>query len=67
MKPTFIEPILCTQRQAAKILALSERTLYTLRKMGKLPFVSVGAGHSAIRYALADLEAFIAANRNSAK
>jgi predicted DNA-binding transcriptional regulator AlpA len=52
-----MQPLL-TQRQAAEMLALSERTLERFRTSGMGPkFVRLG--HS-VRYRLVDVEAFIA-------
>jgi len=42
--------------EAAKLLAVSERTLWTLTKSGRLPAVLVG---QTKRYRLADLEKFV--------
>ncbi len=43
-------------REAAKFLAISERSLFNLYKSGQLPFVRVGR---AVRFDLNDLEQFI--------
>jgi hypothetical protein len=48
--------VLVSSREAAKILAISERSLWTLTKNGQIPFVQIGA---AKRYALSDLYRFI--------
>jgi excisionase family DNA binding protein len=56
-----VEPILLTVRQAANVLNLSERTLFSLTKTGKIPVVRIG--DRGIRYDPADLRAWI----NSAK
>lgn len=45
--PPTLEPLLLTARQAAKVLAVSERTLATYTKSGLLPVVRIG--HS-VRY-----------------
>lgn len=50
-----IAPLLLTSRQAARMLAVSERTLWSLSADQKLPRVLIGR---AIRYRLADLERF---------
>ena len=52
-------PLLLTPRDAAKRLAISERLLWTLTKNGQVR--SVRCGKRAVRYAPADLQAFIAA------
>lgn len=57
-----IEPILLTVRQAAKMLNLSERTLFTLTKTGKIPVVKIG--ERGIRYDPADLWAWIKSAKN---
>jgi len=43
-------------RDAAKVLAISERTLFTLTKNGELPAVRIG---KTVRYAHAELAAFV--------
>ena len=48
-------------RDAAKLLAISERHLWGLTKDGQIPVVRLGR---AIRYAPHDLEAFIEAAKN---
>lgn len=50
-------PLLLTQREAAKALSISERTLYTLRKGGLIRAVRIGIG--GWRYSIAELERFI--------
>ena len=51
-----ISPLLLTLRQAAKVLSISERTLFTLTKDGALPAVRVGKGGK--RYRISDLERY---------
>ena len=53
--------LLLTPRQAAKTLAISERTLWTLTQSGEIPRLKIG---SSVRYDLRDLEAFIEAKKN---
>jgi excisionase family DNA binding protein len=53
------QPILLPEREAAKALSLSTRTLYDLRRSGALAHVRCGA---RVLYRRADLEAFAAAN-----
>jgi excisionase family DNA binding protein len=48
--------ILLTPRDAAKALALSERTLWELTKRGVIARLKIGA---SVRYDVKDLEAFI--------
>ncbi|HUU94501.1 MAG TPA: helix-turn-helix domain-containing protein [Phycisphaerae bacterium] len=47
---------LLTPRQAAKALAISERTLWKFTKRGEVPVVRIGR---AVRYDQADLQAWI--------
>lgn len=51
-----IAPLLLTPRDAAKVMSLSERTLWTLTQRGELPAVWIGR---AKRYAVTDLAAWI--------
>lgn len=53
---------LLKSRDAAALLAVCEKTLWTLKKNGEIRAVHFGR---AVRYAIADLEAFIA-KRSSA-
>lgn len=48
--------LLLTAREAAKALAVSERTLFNLTKAGRLPAVRIG---TSVRYRPADLQSFI--------
>jgi excisionase family DNA binding protein len=52
--------LLLTPRDAARALAISERTLWGLTKQGLIPCIRIGR---AVRYALADLEAWIESHR----
>ena len=57
---------LVTEQQAAEYLALADRTLRNDRSTGALgiPFIKLGESRQAsVRYALADLDAWIAARR----
>ena len=56
----MIEPMLLNTRQAATLLNISERTVFSLIKEGKLPSVKIGR---CLRFSVADLEAFIAQAR----
>lgn len=47
---------LITARQAAKILCISEKTLYTLTKRGDVKAVRIGR---SVRYAQGELECYI--------
>jgi excisionase family DNA binding protein len=51
-----ITPFLLTARQAAKLLSISERTLYAFTKDGTLPVVRLGR---SVRYSLEDLREWI--------
>ena len=51
---------LLTISEAAEYLAISERSIKRLIARGALPSIRVG---NALRFAFADLEAFIARNR----
>jgi len=52
---------LLTIGEAAEYLSVSERSIKRLIARGDLPCIRVG---NALRFALADLEAFIARNRS---
>lgn len=54
------EPMLLTIKQAAKLLNLSESSVYLETKAGRLKPVRVG---TAVRYAPSDLQAWIDAER----
>lgn len=56
------DAILLTAEQTARALAISPRTLWTLTNQGKLPVVRIGR---AVRYAMDDVLAFVAARRGS--
>ncbi len=51
---------LCTTREAANRLRVSERHLWTLRNSGKIPFVLMG---KSIRFDPADLDAYVDQNK----
>lgn len=52
--------VLLRSREAARALAISERSLYSLRKKGLVRAVSIGTSRG-LRYSVADLHRFIAA------
>jgi excisionase family DNA binding protein len=54
--------ILIGEREAAKRLSLSTRTLYALRTAGQLPHVRIG---TKVLYAPDDLAAFAASRRQT--
>jgi excisionase family DNA binding protein len=51
------EPLLVSPRQAARLLSVSERTLFTWTKAGKIPCVKLGR---LVRYSIDSLKEFIA-------
>lgn len=50
--------LLLSPKEAAQALAISERTLWDLRKNGEIPSITVGK--KSIRYPVAGLERYIA-------
>jgi len=50
--------LLLNERDAAKLLGVSPRTLWALRKAGRIPFVAIS--ERCIRYSRSDLAAWIA-------
>ena len=54
--PQRPEPLLVDEREAARLLSCSTRTLYNLRKRGELPAIKIG---EAVRYDVEDLREFI--------
>lgn len=58
------DQLLVTTKLAAKLLAISERTLWQLTNDGDLPAVRFGR---TVRYAMSDLVAFIAARRSTGR
>lgn len=57
-------PLLLTGREAARMLSVSERTLWALSHSGRIAHIAIG--RRGVRYSLADLEAWIAAARRPA-
>jgi len=51
---------LIDERKAARLLGISPRTLWTLRKSGKIPAIQIGR---LVRYSLEDLNRFVQQNR----
>jgi excisionase family DNA binding protein len=51
-----LQPLLLTEREAAKILAISQRTLWDLTDRGAVPCVRLGRSK---RYAVAELRAYV--------
>ena len=63
-KPTeTITPLLVDTTGAARLLGVCNRTIINLTNDGKIPAVRV---RGAVRYAVADLNAFVDANRTAA-
>ena len=54
--PVPTPKLLLTTRQAAEALQVCEKTVFNLTRSGQLRAVKIG---SAVRYAVADIEAFI--------
>jgi len=65
VKEVTIEPMLLTARQAARALAVSERTLYALTKAGEI--LAVRVSRRGVRYDPADLRTWIEEAKNSRK
>jgi len=57
--PSQPEALLLNERDAAKFLGISARTLWSLRKAGKIPFVEISP--RCIRYSRAALQTWVAA------
>jgi excisionase family DNA binding protein len=57
---TSSAPLLIDEREAARLLGIALRTLWGLRKAGCIPCVRIGR---AVRYRVADLQAFIDQHR----
>ncbi|UCD51439.1 MAG: helix-turn-helix domain-containing protein [Phycisphaerales bacterium] len=56
------QPLLLTARQTARLLSISERSLYSLTKAGDLPAVRIGR---SVRYDPADIRAWIEGAKKS--
>lgn len=63
-EPTPVEPLLLTARQTSRMLAISERSLYSLTKAGDLPAVRIGR---SVRYDPSDIRAWIESAKKSPK
>lgn len=57
------EDALLTPRQAADLLAVSERTLWTKTKEGQIPSVKIGR---SVRYDRQDIREFVHRNKTTA-
>ncbi len=51
-----VPPLLVSPRQAARMLAICERTLYTLTKAGEIPAVRIGR---CVRYSVTELQEWV--------
>lgn len=64
IQPQTTDPrLLVTPREAARMLSVSERTLWGLTKRGEVPAVRVGV--RSVRYSIAALQAWIEAQQTS--
>ena len=57
------EPLLVNQRDAAKLLSISERTLFSLRVSGRIKAVRIGI-NGGWRYSIEELQRFIRESEN---
>lgn len=55
-----VPKLLVTSREAAKLLSISERTLWELTRRGEIKRIKI---FSSVRYDVKDLEAFIEAKK----
>ena len=55
-----LAPLLLSEREAARLLGISPRTLWQLRKDGEIPAVRI---NRCVRYDLTDLTRFIEKNK----
>jgi hypothetical protein len=58
------DPLVVTEREAARRLGISPRTMWTMRNAGQVPFIKI---RGAVRYAVTDLIELIERNRQSAE
>lgn len=61
--PAVPPQLLVTAREAARLLSIGERTLWTLTNQGRIQATKI---NRAVRYSVAALEAFIAAQTSQA-
>ena len=64
MNTTTVERILLTPREAAKVLSVCERTLFSLNKAGQLRPIKIGR---SVRYDIADIKAWIERAKKSSE
>ncbi len=55
-----VDPLVVDGDAAARLLAISPRTLFTLRQAGEIGHIKI---RGAVRYAMSDLERYIADQR----
>lgn len=55
-----VDPLVVDGDAAARLLAISPRTLFTLRQAGEIGHIRI---RGAVRYAVADLEKFVQGQR----
>jgi excisionase family DNA binding protein len=59
-----VVPLLLTPREAARALAIGERTLWSLTRRGEIPVVRIGR---AVRYDPRDLDVYVQAQKQTAQ
>lgn len=62
-EPSSTPRLLLTASEAAKVLSISQRTLFALTKSGQVVAVRIGR---AVRYLMSDLEKYVASQRHLA-
>jgi hypothetical protein len=62
--PQTIEPLAIGERDAAKLIGLCPRSLFSLRRQGKIAAIKIGGagGKGRVLYPLAELRRFVAEN-----
>lgn len=59
-----LQPIQVGEREAARVLGVCAKTLYNLRRAGKIAYVRVGlGGNSRVAYRLDELDRFSRENQ----
>ena len=61
--PASASALLVRPREAARLLAISERSLWAYTQAGEIPCIRIGR---SVRYCLADLAAWIASRKQEA-
>jgi len=61
--PDAPAPLLVTAPVAARMLSCCTKTLWALRRDGRLRAVHIGKGNGGIRFDVRDLDAFIEASK----